>query len=135
MGQGEIEYRGQLMVNCGEGYSRYIGYRLGELSTDCRYRPLAPIAAHWMEALEAAPGSSLINLDSVIQDTSMQRLFLEALREIYANLLATPASREDLQARSLSEQTLHQIILFVELGERALEPVHKPMRPAGRDAT
>jgi hypothetical protein len=135
MGQGSIEYRGQLMVNCRENYSSYIGEKLAELAANSAFSPLASTAILWNAALEAPPGCSSIDLDSTISDDLLRQLLVDALREILANSVAVPITDKNWRDLSMFDETVTQIILFLEHGEQALAEVFRPVRPADRGAT
>ena len=123
-----IEYRGGVMVSCRESISGYIGQKLVGLSQLERYSALGPVVAVWNDALEAPPGCSSIELDSVIPDDFTRLLLIEALTEVHALHQVEVVATKHHRRNTMLAQQLRQIIIFLELGEQALEQIHRPIR-------
>ena len=120
MGHGLVRYRGEIMANCHEDISNYVGERLAELACQTKYFSLAPTVSLWRQALEMPPGCSVIELDQVLLAETMKGLFVEALTQIH----------DKLGSQRMRDQ-VRQLITFLMLGERALDTPYKPDRPDG----
>src|SRR5690349_5942305 len=87
MGQGAIEYRGQVMLNCRESYLSIIGEMLGIIVSRAPFSMLAPLSESWnRELAEMPPGCSSIRLDEYLQAEEIQRMFVLALQTVLTEL-------------------------------------------------
>lgn len=116
------------MLNCHEGISRYIGEKLLETSCLARCNDLRQqVIDVWNGALEMPPGCSCIELDRVLTSEPMKHQFIAALTEVHTIFTAERRKLEK-SGDDRVDQQLRQIIIFIEQGEEALEPVHRPLR-------
>ena len=86
MGQGSIEYRSQVMLNCRESYLSNIGELLCSITSRSSFSRLGPLAGFWQKALDMPPGCSRICLDEHLQTEEMRQMFALALQVILAEL-------------------------------------------------
>lgn len=117
MGQGAIEYRGQLMSNCRESYLSNIGDALQLVVLQAPFQRFLPLADSWIkEVSEMPPGCSTIRLDEHVPDQEALESFVAALRATLPEFgNDKPGTREVVQ----------QLLIFLLQGYECMEPVYR----------